>query len=534
MADEIPSLQLADYMDIFTGNIHNYGVHQYAFTKEGKEAGKNSTVTNKLVTIAQYKDHLAGKMGLGIIPISEKGEAKFGVIDLDVYDSDLSIYLEAIEASNFPLVPFRSKSGGLHIYMFLKQAVAAKVVIDLLNDMIVLLSLDLYIKHKLNRIIEVFPKQSKASAESIGSWINMPYYNASDTKQYAIRGGSPLTLDEALAHIKMKRATVAEIKNFLGEIAYKDGPPCLQSISLLRFLDKNSGRNNFLFSFAVYLKKKDPEFWEQGLFEVNESLKAPLLKDEIEGTIIGSLRKKDYIYKCNEAPCVDFCRKALCKKRDFGIGKEGGYFSDLDYGQLFQIQSYEPYYEWEIKALTEEKFKRLRFKNEQDIIGQDAFLKLCFRELHILPIKLKQSEWFKLLNQSLATMQVVEVAKEDDTAPIGLFKSILLEFLTDRAMAQTREQILNKRVYFDASSKVYYFRTVDLIEFIFTARSFKFYSPGDIHGLLKDFKVYTARIRLDGDRQIRVYAIKEEDVMNIGMVNTEVFKAEFAESKEQF
>lgn len=535
MTEEVQSSQLADFMDIFSGDIHNYGVHTYAFTKSGKEEGKNATVTNKLLTIEQYKAHLNGKIGLGVIPIDSKGETKFGVIDIDVYDSDLTYYIEAIEKNDFPLIPFRSKSGGLHIYLFVKHAVNAKAIIDILNTFITILGLDLYIKRKLNRIIEVFPKQTKLAQGGVGSWINMPYYDANNgTRQYAIRGTKKLNFDEALAYIKERRRTLTEIRAFINELSFTDGPPCLQTINLLNIMDKGTGRNNFLFSFGVYLKKMDPEFWEQKLFDINSKILAPLSKDELENTIINSLRKKDYTYKCTEAPCVDYCRKAICKTREFGIGKEGGYFSELEYGKLTQVKAYEPYYEWQVKIIGEEEFKSLRFKNEADIIGQDAFLRLCFRELKRLPIKLKQSEWYKVINQALNDMEVIIIEKEDDTTPIGLFKNLFIEFLTDRAMAQTREQILNKRVFHDSKEGKYYFRTSDLSDFLFIMKGFRFYAPGELHGLLKDFKAEPTRIRTERGQQLRVYCMTEEAVKNIGFVEAEVFEANFTKEKEQF
>jgi len=534
MDKTIPSLQLAEFIDIFSGNAQNYGVHHYKFTDSGKEEGKNTTITNRLVTAEEYKAHLLGQTGLGIIPINGDGDCKFGVIDIDVYDADLTPYIRAIEQHDFPLVPFRSKSGGLHIYLFLKQAVSAKSIIEVLERMVTILSLDIYIKTKLNRIIEVFPKQTKLAPGSAGSWINLPYYDVANTRQHVLSRGKALNFDDALTHIKTKRRTLSEVRTFLSELSHADGPPCLQTIQILNNVEKGGGRNTYLFSFGVYLKKADPEFWEQKLFGINEDMADPISKAELENTIIGSLRKKDYAYKCNEAPCVDFCRKALCKKREFGVGKEGGYFSELEYGKLTQVKAYEPYYEWEVKVPGEDSWKLLRFKNEADIIGQDAFLRLCFRELKTLPIKMKQSEWYKLINQALADMQVVLVDKEDDTSPIGMFKSIMLEFLTERAMAQTRDQILHRRAYLDPDTNTYYFRTNDLVDFMFLTKGFRYFAPNDVHGILRDFKAEPTRLRTESGKQLRLYSIKSTDVENIGLVHLDRYEAKFEPKEEQF
>jgi hypothetical protein len=528
------SLILADFMDLFAGDTLNFGVHAYKFTDAGKEAGTNSTVTNRLLTMEEYKEHLAGNKGLGIIPINEKNEVKFGVIDLDVYDSDLQIYVDAIERNNLPLVPFKSKSGGLHLYMFVRSWVSAKSVVEILHSIVNVLNLDLYIKHKLNRIIEIFPKQTKLAQGGVGSWINLPYYNEAKTRQCAIRSGKELSLSEALAYAKAKRVSLTEARTLLNELPYTDAPPCLQTIHLLDVMGKNSGRNNYLFSFAVYLKKKEPEFWEQRLYEVNNTLQEPLKRDEVEGTILNSLRKKDYTYKCNEQPCVEYCRRELCKKRDFGIGKEGGYFSELEYGALTQIRSAEPYYEWEVKLPTADKFTRMRFKSEADIIGQDVFLRLCFRDLHILPIKIKQVEWYKLINQALAEVKVVDVDQADDASAMGMFKQLFQEYLTDRAMAATKDQILTKRAYHDEMSHKYYFRAIDLSNYVFVSKMFRYFAPADIHGVLRDFGAVATRIKTESGKQLRVYEISEEALEKVATLSMEPFEAKFVDKSEDF
>jgi len=501
-------------MSFFRGNIHNYGLHSYRFDKEKKkESGTNITVKNKLLTEAQYLDHLESRKGLGIIPINEINKCCFGVIDVDLYNFNLEDYLTASERNNFPLVPFKSKSGGLHFYLFLKTFVEARVVIGLLTRMIGYLSLDILIKEKLNKITEIFPKQYKLEKDSVGSWINLPYYDSANTKQYAVKNKKALGLADALVYIKSKQVTVTDAKVFLDDLPFQDAPPCLQALYLLDPFRKNTSRNNYLFSFGVYLKKKDENFFEQALFEINSNLAHPLSGDELETTILQSLRKKDYIYKCTESPCVDFCNQAACKKREFGVGKEYGYFSNLEYGKMVQINMSEPYYEWEVKTQEGKEFKRLRFKNEEEIIKQDVFLKLCFRELRVLPIKMKQVEWFKIINHSLVDLEVVEVSREDDTSPVILFRSLFFDFLLNRAMAQTKEQILNGRAYYDESCGEYYFRVKDLLEYLYIKKNFRFYGLTEIHGLLHDFKTKTKKVWTENrEKQIRVLSMTIQTV----------------------
>ena len=70
----ISQYQIQEFMSFFTGHQKNY--REFIYEKENgngeKRQGKAQTVKNKLDTIENYKDHLLGKKGLGIIPINER------------------------------------------------------------------------------------------------------------------------------------------------------------------------------------------------------------------------------------------------------------------------------------------------------------------------------------------------------------------------------------------------------------------------------------------------------------------------------
>lgn len=510
----ISNLHLNTFKDLFTGNDQNYGQHVYKFSEKGeKEKGENRTVKNQLVTMANYKAHLEGKTGLGIIPINTDNKCKFVVIDVDVYNRDLQPYVAAIERYNLPMVPFYSKSGGLHIFIFFKQFIKVKDATKQALRAARLLSLTLLVKQVKNENVEIFPKQMKLDPNSVGNWINLPYFNAKDTKQKIFRAnGETMGLDDALKYIQTKITTLTELKEALDELPYGDAPPCIQTLMILRMLNMDSGRNNFLFSCGVYLKKKDENYFEAELHVINDSLKHPLPKEEIDKTIIASLRKKDYTYKCTASPCLEFCDKKVCQSKEYGVGKDGGYFSDLIFGVLKQYAAAAPYYEWEVKVREEEPFKCLRFKNEDEIIKQDVFLKLCFRELKFLPFRMKQTEWFKLVNQALAEIQVEYISKEDDTSPVVRFEHHVFEFLTGRAMAENLHQINFKRVYPDPDHKEYLFKTKDLVDYLYDIKNFRLFTTGEIHGLLRDLG---ARKKVQRDvtgKQMRLTALSFEDV----------------------
>lgn len=531
----ISELHIQEFMEIFYGSQHNFG----QFTpgkpaeKGDKQEGDYQTVTNRLITIEQYRSHLEGRKGLGIIPVTETGMCKFSVIDVDIYNDELSMYTEAIERNGFPFVPFKSKSGGLHIFLFFKEDTPAAKAIDLMRRFSFILSIDSLVKQRKNSTVEVFPKQTSLKDQSkVGSFLNLPYFAAETTVRYAMRNGEPLSLSDAIMYIKDKKTTLSIANEFIDNLPFSDAPPCLQMVNILDPFERTGGRNNFLFSMGVYLKKKNEDFFEQALYEVNAGLRNGLEPKEVDATILSSLRRKDYSYKCKEAPCADFCHKKVCRNREYGIGKNEGYFSSVECGQLFQYRTSQPYYEWEVRLQGQEDFKKLRFRTEDEIIKQDAFLRLCMRELYELPSKLKQLEWFNKVNSALKEIKCITVDPDDDTSPMVLFKSMVVDYIKGRSMAQTVEQIASGRVYYVPDKKEYLFRTKDLMNYLFVIKQFKHFAPSEVHGILKEMKCTYRKANTETrGKQLRVCVIHEDELACVD--TTEAFHPDFTKTEEK-
>ena len=78
----------------------------------------NLTLLKKLVTDQLWSQHLAGEgPSLGIIPIMADNTSRWGCIDIDTYPIDYRKIINSIRTLQLPLVPCRSKSGGLHIFL---------------------------------------------------------------------------------------------------------------------------------------------------------------------------------------------------------------------------------------------------------------------------------------------------------------------------------------------------------------------------------------------------------------------------------
>ena len=336
-----------------------------------------------------------------------------------------------------PLIPFLSKSGGLHLYIFMNHKVAAA---DLKFRLITLVSQlgfkYIYQKYDKPYSLEIFPKQSKVIKDKqgkagAGSYINLPYFNKDSQKRALILKRKPVTFEEAMMYLYsiQDRLTLQSLDDFIKYIPFSYAPPCIQVIESLK--PEISHRNTYMFNIGIMLRKQQPDSWQNELQEINSGLFDPLDEQELENTVIKSLSKEGelYSYKCTEHPCVDYCDKEECAKREFGIGKEDGYFSSVEHGPLVQYKGTEPYYEWDVRVKGGEYVKFI-FKNEADIINQRQFLQMCLRELKFIPNTVKQKEWTNILNSVLQSMVVHEIAADDEVSKISMVQESLTYFYT--------------------------------------------------------------------------------------------------------
>ena len=91
----------------------------------------------------------------------------------------------------------------------------------------------------------------------------------------------------------------------------QDGPPCLQILCKSKISE--GGRNNGLFNIGVYLRKAYPDSWESEILQYNmEYLSPPLLLPEVN-VVAKQVARKDYAFKCSDAPINAHCNKDLCR-----------------------------------------------------------------------------------------------------------------------------------------------------------------------------------------------------------------------------
>jgi len=275
-------------------------------------------------------------------------------------------------------------------------------------------------------------------------------------------------------------------------------------------------------SVATYHKAKVGDNFEFAVAEVNNSLKEPIELDRLMRTVISSQKKRNYSYLCNEEPICTICDKTECKKRKYGIG--GSEISELSFEDFTQFTTDPPYYEWKVNG------KILRFFREYDIVNQQEFRNLCFRHLHILPMKMKDETWTKIINTALNNVVVKEVKLEDDVSAGAMFMEYLTEFLTKRAPAANREQIRVGRPYYDEDKKAYIFKPNNLVQFLNVVKNFKAYTATEIRSRLAMLNATATLYYVDKDhRTERVWMIPKASLGSFVSDVVDVAEVDFME-----
>lgn len=178
LLERITGNEVETFTELFTGFTGGYG--------ESLPGGRVRTTTAD-VTAALYQRHLSTNgsedaWSLGIVPLRDDDHVTFGALDLDakdLRDGEVQAILRRAHERKLPLVFSRSRSGGLHGWLFLTERSDPTVVRQILR----------YCGQQLGwhemrrgeskdrgaRFFEVFPKQVARADGQLGNWIRLPY-----------------------------------------------------------------------------------------------------------------------------------------------------------------------------------------------------------------------------------------------------------------------------------------------------------------------------------------------------------------------
>jgi len=283
--------------------------------ERGKHEAKYVTIHEPL-TSDKWQEHLDGKVRVGVRPENNE-KAKWGCIDVDptTYKNySQKKYVSIIQEYKLPLIPVKSKSGGLHLFLFLKDWASVEDIrkkLDEWNDTFFMAN-------------EVFP-MNKA--------VTMPYHNMNATTEFAFDDNSnPLMIGSFLTLAESKRLSVKELYNlktnaYEPEADWQHYPPCVQKLITDPWPGNN--RNNFLFNILVLENKKtdgnlDIKALQEIALERNKQCFSKPMKSSEAKAIAKSVKMHGYHFKCppKHNELVPICNKELCKTRKLGIGPQ--------------------------------------------------------------------------------------------------------------------------------------------------------------------------------------------------------------------
>ena len=456
------------YAKLFRGNLRSFG-------RWSKKTGKVHTVDGE-PSEEDYKKHLGGEVGLGLVPVTDEGTCWFGAIDIDSHgddepDIDLFEVEQSVREADLPLMVCRSKSGGAHLYLFGLEPLPAKLVRESLAKWAARIGF---------RGVEVFPKQDKLVTDSDGdrqkgNWINLAWFDAESDEclRYAVEGGRRVDLGYFLDLAESRRVSSSMLVE-LGADEHSEAPPCIQKMIANGV---NSGqRNEALYNITVYLKKAYPETWSDKAFDLNARVfDQPLAFAEAKKTI-KSAGRRDYRYRCGEEPCRSLCQSYICVQRKFGITQD-----DKNQMELGEPPPFGPLE----KVLTDPPRWILMVDNTP--VGLTTAELMDFRAVRLAvadsmtrlipPMKNErwQAQLYQLMNEA------TETEAPEEASATGYIKSRLYEFfgradltsdgknLDDRESLMLGSPVVQEDTQF--GGRFIYFRGSDFIDFLKKSRS---------------------------------------------------------------
>ena len=446
---------MQNFRKIFEGNNSAYG--QLILTGETTEKGKaigKAFIKREAIPDQLWQDHLDGKdPALGVIPINEQNMCRWGCIDVDEYNLDHKKLAASIKSHKFPLVMFRSKSGGAHLFLFTTEFIAASLMQAKLKMMSEALGFG---------GSEIFPKQTEILVErgDTGNFLNLPYHGGIRGLRYAFDNeGNAASLEafytiyeewvqtpEQIQEIIVTKA--AEVSNE----AFKDGPPCLNKLADEGFGE--GSRNNALFNVAVFHKQANPDTWEDKVMEDNTKWMNPPLGFQEVKALLASIGKRGYDkYRCKDQPICGVCNAAKCRTKKFGVGFEEEQMPELD--TLTKINSNPP--QWFLNVVG----KRIELKTEQ-LHNPNLFAIAVLDQANVVSPIPKAKDWREVFLKPLM-LNLQQIDPLESLNANNQIENLLYDYTVHRAKARTKDDILNKTAWTDEG--FCYFRMEDFYAF---------------------------------------------------------------------
>ena len=332
------------YIQIFDGYRGAYGVADWTNVKIDPVSGKKKPDYRwnfEPFTDQIFIDHLSGAKSVGIQPTNENSEVKFALIDVDpnnYVNYDKKFFIDKIQEFKLPLIPIESKSGGLHLFIFMKEFVSAALLVSFLKNLLPLFD--------LKPDCEIFPKQTQLTKDTEtgelrpGQFINLPYYKKTE-RQALNLDGTPFTFEQFIPLVESNLVDPDQLNAITDGIDkqiyegtdedFKDGPPCLAHLSKIMKDPLFDGRDRFMYNYHVFVKMKYPDTWKKKVknapVKYFEEQYANAWDDKLLNAKVRSWNRSEKGFTCTQEPISLHCKKGICVKKKFGVlaGSKGNY-----------------------------------------------------------------------------------------------------------------------------------------------------------------------------------------------------------------
>lgn len=469
--------QVQAFMDLFRGYANRFG--RFVITGRDEERGKTKGVAkteDRPPNREDFRRHLEGKERLGIIPLREDNTVSFSALDIDKYNDSLRIEDFSKRVRQLPLICTSSKSGGIHAWMFTNPPLPAADIIRVM-------------KHWAGELghskCEIFPKQSgRAHKEDIGNWINLPYFG--DTCKAVVWNTEgtecqTLALEEFLhvaknANPDLDYITGGALKVTAREkgaspIDFADGPPCMGAIMRKHAegdIDLTGMRNMFLFNVFTYLKRKHEGTKAKAILTSinagtytltidhskskekrdNETIGVPAfgLDDRELNTTLMRKTDKEYGYQCSQFPLSEYCQKAVCKKRKYGVGSDQRADMEITVENFVKYNTDPPKYFLDVEG------KRVIIATSDDMLNLQKFRARVLDATAKLFPDMTKKQWEEFLKIHLETISIIEPPFEGSEVI-----DAVMNFIAEMK-ARTKEDMMNDgRCYYNDELRAYEF-----------------------------------------------------------------------------
>jgi hypothetical protein len=428
-------------MVLFKGNERFHGAGEVTGAKFNDDKNKwipgHVRLEHKPATEIDWQAHLTGKQFLGLSPLQDDGTVWFTCIDVDKtedneeYRFDYPDEMGKIKRSGFPLVVFRTKSGGLRVVVFFSEPIEAELAVRRMKQIAAQLG---YAGQ------EIFPKQIKVDVAhgDCPSWIYLPFGPAKEDMfpdQCCMNeSGHAMDLYESIIFALKRRITMKEFSDlFVTEFKAKqngkangknhpkgkwvnpeigepyeesiktmfwDGPICLWYISLEKCTDL---QHNFLFVCGVFLKRKYPDNWDKALEWVNYNVLRPVGDAEKLQQLIKDFKNRGdrpYEYPCKTPPICNRCHAHACKKQPFGVGMGNG-IDNYELGMTIMKRGADTTF------IVNVGTERIPF-TAAELTNMQRYREKCLAYAITFPNAMKKLEWDQVLRVSMENATIVD------------------------------------------------------------------------------------------------------------------------------